>query len=55
MIKSKWDENIEKQKQEQDRRENDDHRSYFSIDDLDGLKKEPVSSCLIQSVLSLIY
>lgn len=40
MIKSKWDENIEKQKQEQDRRENDDHRSYFSIDDLDGLKKE---------------
>lgn len=37
MIKSKWDKNTEEQKQEQERRENDEHSSYFTKDGLDKL------------------
>lgn len=40
VIKSQWDDNVKKQEQEQKRRENDEHRSYITSDDLDKLKKE---------------
>jgi hypothetical protein len=38
-IKYQWDKNIKNQEHEQKRRENDEHRSYITDDDLDNLKK----------------